>query len=177
MLEVGTKNVVAFHSLSKRSGMTGYRSGFVAGDENIVQTYKRFRNSFGVATPEFIQEGAIAAWSDDNHVKERNEIFKQKRDLFIEFFNKIGLEYLYPKATFYFWIKTPEKIGKEYIKKLIENGIIVSMGENFCAGVEIEEDKCKSEYFRIALVPTVEDCKEAIKVWERVHKELMRNKL
>ena len=173
MLEIGTKNVVVFHSLSKRSGMTGYRSGFVAGDEDIIQTYKKFRTSFGVATPEFIQEGAIVAWNDDKHVKERNEIFKQKRDLFIQFFNKIGLEYLYPKATFYFWIKTPKNAGKEYIKRLIENGIIVSMGENFCAGVEIKENKCKSEYFRIALVPTIEDCKEAIKVWEKVHKEIV----
>lgn len=173
MIEIGTKNVVVFHSLSKRSGMTGYRSGFVAGDEYIIQTYKKFRTSFGVATPEFIQEGAIIAWKDDKHVKERNEIFKKKRDLFIKFFNKIGLEYLYPKATFYFWIKTPKNCGKKYIKKLIENGIIVSMGENFCSGIEIKENKCKSEYFRIALVPTIDECKEAIIVWEKVHNEIV----
>jgi len=173
MLEIGIKNVAVFHSLSKRSGMTGYRSGFVAGDKDIIQKYKKFRTSFGVATPEFIQEGAKVAWEDDDHVIERNKIFKQKRDLFIEFFNKIGLEYLYPEATFYFWIKTPKNTGKEYIKKLIENGIIVSMGENFCAGTQIKENRCKSEYFRIALVPTVEECKEAIKVWERVHKNII----
>ncbi|RMA92555.1 succinyldiaminopimelate transaminase [Hydrogenothermus marinus] len=173
ILEIGTKNVVAFHSLSKRSGMTGYRSGFVAGDEDIIQTYKKFRTSFGVATPEFIQEGAKVAWEDDNHVKERIKIFKQKRDLFIEFFDRIGLEYLYPQATFYFWVKSPTGIpAKEYVKKLLENGIVVSIGENFCAGIEIKNGSCKSEFFRIALVPTVEECKEAINVWEKVHYEI-----
>ncbi len=173
VLEIGTENVVAFHSLSKRSGMTGYRSGFVAGDENIIQTYKKYRTSFGVATPEFIQEGAIAAWSDDKHVIKRNEIFKQKRDLFIEFFDKIGLEYLYPKATFYFWIRSPDGISaKDYVKSLLEHGIVTSVGENFCAGIEIKEGICESKYFRIALVPTVEECKEAIEVWEKVHGSL-----
>jgi succinyldiaminopimelate transaminase len=174
ILEIGSENVVAFHSLSKRSGMTGYRSGFVAGDEKIIQKYKKYRTSFGVATPDFIQQGAKVAWEDDLHVIERNSIFKQKRDIFIQFFNKIGLKYLYPKATFYFWIKTPDSVPAiEYVKKLLEYGIIVSTGENFCAGVEIKEEKCESQYFRIALVPTIEECKEAIKVWERAHKELI----
>ncbi len=47
------------------------------------------------------------------------------------------------------------------------------MGENFCFRIEIKENKCKSKYFRIALVPTIEDCKEAIKVWEKVHNEIV----
>ncbi len=174
ILEIGEDNVVAFHSLSKRSGMTGYRTGFVAGDEKIIQKYKKYRASFGVATPDFIQQAAKAAWSDDKHVKERNNIFNQKRNLFIDFFNRIGLEYLYPKATFYFWIKSPKNIPvKEYVKALLENGIITSPGENFCAGTQISENKCESEYFRIALVPTLEDCKKAIEIWEKVHKSLV----
>ncbi|MEJ5172905.1 MAG: succinyldiaminopimelate transaminase [Hydrogenothermaceae bacterium] len=173
ILEFGIENIVVFHSLSKRSGMTGYRSGFIAGDEKIVSTYIKERANFGVASPDFIQIAAKSAWEDDTHVEERNRIFKEKRDLFIDFLDKIGLEYLYPKATFYIWIKSPTNIpAKDYVKKLLENGIVVSIGENFCSSQEISDGSCESQYFRIALVPTIEECKEAIKVWEKVHKEL-----
>ncbi|WP_297888975.1 succinyldiaminopimelate transaminase [Sulfurihydrogenibium sp.] len=174
-LEFGIDNVVVFHSLSKRSGMTGYRSGFVAGDEKIISFYRKERANFGVASPDFIQQAAKSAWEDENHVIERNKIFKQKRDLFIEFLDRIGLEYLYPKATFYIWIKSPKGIpAKDYVKALLENGIVVSIGENFCSSLEITEGNCESDYFRIALVPNLEECKEAIKVWETVHKDLVK---
>lgn len=172
-LEFGLENIVVFHSLSKRSGMTGYRSGFVAGDQKIISEYRKERANFGVASPDFIQIAAREAWKDDSHVKERNQIFRQKRDLFIQFFDREGMEYLYPKATFYLWVKPPKGISaKEYTKILLENGIVVSTGENFCAGQEIEEGSCESEYFRIALVPTPEECKEAIKIWEKVNREV-----
>lgn len=172
-LQVGVEGIVVFHSLSKRSGMTGYRTGFVAGDEKIIAEYRKARASFGVATPDFIQEAAKVAWSDEKHVEERRKIFKEKRDIFIKFFDEIGLEYLYPEATFYFWIKTPgDMSGEEYAKHLLRYGIVVSPGVNFCAGIEVLENKCQSKYFRIALVPTVEECKEATEIWKKAHKDL-----
>ena len=176
-LQVGKENVVVFHSLSKRSGMTGYRSGFVAGDPNIITEYRKYRASFGVASPDFIQAAATAAWSDEEHVKKRREIFKKKRDIFLSFLERIGLEFLYPEASFYIWIKAPEGVsGKEYVLHLLKYGIVVSPGENFCAGIEINQGKCKSDYFRIALVPTPEECIEATKVWEIAHNELIEKK-
>lgn len=172
-LEFGIDNVVVFHSLSKRSGMTGYRSGFIAGDERIISVYRKERANFGVASPDFIQLAAKSAWEDQKHVLERNRIFKEKRDLFVEFFKEIGLEYLYPKATFYLWVKAPEGISaKEYTKLLLENGIVVSPGENFCSSQEVLEDSCQSQYFRIALVPTLQECKEAIQLWKRLHRQI-----
>ncbi len=175
-LEFGYDNIVVFHSLSKRSGMTGYRSGFIAGDKKIIQEYKKHRASFGVASPDFIQAAATVAWSDEQHVEERRKIFEKKRDIFINFLDKIGLEYLYPEATFYIWIKSPENIPvKDYVKALLQHGIVVSPGENFCSGLEIKEGRCKSEYFRIALVPTVDECKTATKIWEEAHNKLLKN--
>ena len=169
-LEFGYENLVVFHSLSKRSGLTGYRTGFIAGDKNIISEYKKYRASFGVATPNFIQDAATVAWSDEKHTKERREIFKRKRDLFVNFLNKIGLEYLYPETTFYIWIKSPRGISaKDYVKHLLKYGIVASVGENFCSNSEIKENRCYSDYFRIALVPTLEECKEAIKIWEKAH--------
>jgi succinyldiaminopimelate transaminase len=174
-LQVGRENIVVFHSLSKRSGLTGYRTGFVAGDEKIIQEYKKFRASFGVATPNFIQDAARVAWEDETHVEKRRKIYKEKRDIFIKFLRKLGLDFLYPEATFYIWIKIPNG-DKNYIKNLLKNGIIVSVGENFCTGLEIKENKCSSNYFRIALVPTIDECKEAIKVWEKAHNEFINKK-
>ena len=172
-LNVGYENIVVFHSLSKRSGLTGYRTGFIAGDKKIISTYKKYRASFGVATPDFIQQTAREAWSDERHVQERREIFKKKRDVFLKFLNSIGLEFLYPKATFYIWIKTPAGINpSSYIKTLLKYGIVVSPGENFCSGLEIMENNCKSNYFRVALVPTLEEIEKAIKVWETAHREI-----
>ena len=172
-LNVGYKNVVVFHSLSKRSGLTGYRTGFIAGDKDIISKYKRYRASFGVATPDFIQQASREAWLDEIHVEERRKIFRKKRDKFLKFLNELKLEFLYPKATFYIWIKTPKGISsKEYIKALLKYGIVVSPGENFCSGLEIKENSCRSDYFRVALVPTLEEIDEAIKIWKKAHMEI-----
>ncbi len=175
-LNVGYKNVVVFHSLSKRSGLTGYRTGFIAGDKDIISKYKKFRASFGVATPDFIQQAAREAWLNESHVEERREIFRKKRDKFLKFLNELKLEFLYPKATFYIWIKTPKGISsKEYIKALLKYGIVVSPGENFCSGLEIKENSCKSDYFRVALVPTLKEIDEAIKIWKKAHLEIINS--
>src|SRR5512133_1466208 len=75
MLELQVENVVAIHSCSKRSGMTGYRSGFLAGCPDLVAILRRLRSHPGVASPEFVGPAAIAAWNEDAHAAERREIF------------------------------------------------------------------------------------------------------
>jgi len=164
VLQVGKEGTVAFHSLSKRSGMTGYRSGFVAGDERIVSEYLKFRSSFGVASPDFIQQAARVAWSDEEHVKKRREVFKKKAELFSKFFKGLGLEFLPVEATFYFWVKLPKGAKSEdYALHLLNYGIVISPGEFFGKGGE--------GFFRIALVPTLEECREAVIIWEKAHRE------
>ena len=68
-LEFGLENTLVLHSLSKRSGMAGYRSGFMAGDPRLIADLAKIRPAMGVATPEFMQAAAQAAWSDDAHVE------------------------------------------------------------------------------------------------------------
>ncbi|MBU1865686.1 MAG: aminotransferase class I/II-fold pyridoxal phosphate-dependent enzyme, partial [Actinobacteria bacterium] len=70
---------LAYFSLSKRSGMTGYRSGMIVGDAGAIAALKQLRASVGVAPAEYVQAAAAAAWSDDEHAKERREIFAAKR--------------------------------------------------------------------------------------------------
>lgn len=161
-LQVSMEGVVAFHSCSKRSGMTGYRSGFMAGDKTVLRHYLSLRDAIGTETPVFVQEAARVAWSDDAHVEERRAIFREKQELFQKFFAAEGLEWTRSDATFYLWLKTPPGLsGMEYHQLLLKEGIIVTPGEFFGAGCE--------DRVRIALVPSVEQSREAIKLWRACH--------
>jgi acetylornithine/N-succinyldiaminopimelate aminotransferase len=160
MLEVQVENVLAIHSCSKRSGMTGYRSGFVAGDPDLVAQLKRMRSHPGVASPDFVSAAAAAAWSDDAHPAERRAAFRRKRDLLLAFFASHGLACAGSEATLYLWVAVPPGHGSEsYALRLLEEGIVVSPGTAFGAG---------EGYIRVSLVPTEGECEEAIERWSRV---------
>ncbi|HET9554972.1 MAG TPA: succinyldiaminopimelate transaminase [Anaeromyxobacteraceae bacterium] len=160
MLEVQVENVLAVHSCSKRSGMTGYRSGFVAGDADLVAVLKRLRSHPGVASPDFVSAAATAAWSDDAHAAERRAVFKAKRDLFAAFFAEQGLTVRGSEATLYLWVEVPAGLDAQgYALRLLEAGIVVAPGTAFGAG---------EGYVRVALVPTLEECREAIERWRTV---------
>lgn len=160
MLEVQAENVVAVHSCSKRSGMTGYRSGFLAGDVEVMASLRALRSHPGVASPEFVAPAATAAWQDDAHAAERREIFRRKRDRFLAFFRSHGLAADASDATLYLWVKVPAgETSGGYALRLLEEGIVVAPGTAFGAG---------EGYVRVALVPTLEECEEAIAAWSRV---------
>jgi acetylornithine aminotransferase len=160
MLQVQVENCLAIHSCSKRSGLTGYRSGFVAGDPDLVAILKRLRSHPGVASPDFVSAAATAAWSDDAHAAERRAIFRQKRDLFAAFFAAHGLAVHGSEATLYLWVAVPAGLDAQgYALRLLEEGIVVAPGTAFGAG---------QGYVRVALVPTLDECREAIERWSRV---------
>jgi acetylornithine aminotransferase len=160
MLQVQLENVLAVHSCSKRSGMTGYRSGFVAGDPDLVAILKRVRSHPGVASPDFVTAAATAAWSDDAHAAGRRAIFKQKRDLLAAFFREHRLEVHGGDATLYLWVKVPAGLDAAgYALRLLEAGIVVAPGTAFGAG---------EGYVRVALVPDLDECRAAIDCWRSV---------
>jgi LL-diaminopimelate aminotransferase len=157
ILEITTERTLAFCSLSKRSGMTGYRSAMMAGDPELIAALRKLRPSIGVATQSFVQDAATAAWDDDAHVEKRRRVFGEKRELFTAFFEEAGLEYLPTEASFYLWVAVPDGDDEVYALRLMEEGVIVAPGRAFGAGGE--------GYVRIALVPGLEDCKLAIQRW------------
>ena len=160
MLEVQVENVVAVHSCSKRSGMTGYRSGFLAGDPDLVATLRALRGHPGVASAEFVPAAAAAAWSDDAHPAERREIFRAKRDRLLRFFAEQGLETDASEATLYLWVRVPAgETSASYAMRLLEAGIVVAPGTAFGAG---------EGYVRVALVPTLAECEEAMEAWRGI---------
>lgn len=152
---------LAFFSCSKRSGMTGYRTGFVAGDARLLRAYAELRTSLGTATPDFVQHAAIFAWSDDRHAAQRRSVFSAKRAIFDRLFGEIGVDVVASKAAFYMWLRAPGGMtGDAYSKRLIEAGILVTPGASFGPSGE--------GFVRMALVPTVNECEQAADAWRRL---------
>lgn len=154
LLAHGLDNVLAMYTLSKRSAMTGYRSGFIAGDARVMDALRRFRPSVGAATPDFIQEAAIAAWNDDAHTGEQRAKYAAKRSLFLAEFARRGWKTEASEATFYLWMKVPAGTDESFCESLLKLGIVVTPGSYLGPGGE--------GFVRWALVPTLAQCREAI---------------
>ena len=160
-LEVGDlANVVVLNTLSKRSSMTGYRSGFAAGDPEVIGALRALRPSVGVTPQEFVQRASLAAWGDEAHVVENRERYAAKRRVFLELFAERGVEVAGSAAGLYLWVRVPARPGGgarpsfEWALELLDRGgLIVAPGAFF--GPEGEG------YVRIAMVPTLEECARA----------------
>ena len=148
-------NVLAFHTLSKRSSMTGYRSGFVAGDPELIAALKGLRPSVGVTPQEFVQRASIAAWSDEGHVEEVRAVYARKRKLFLDLFASHGVRVAASEATFYLWVVVPAPTTSlDWALHLLEDAdVIVAPGSFFGPDGE--------GYVRMAMVPTIEECERA----------------
>jgi len=154
LLTHGLDNLIGLWTLSKRSAMTGFRSGFMAGDPRLIDALKRFRPSLGNATPDFIQEAAIAAWNDDAHTPAQREAYAAKRRLFLEAFARRGWAVEASEATFYLWMRAPGGDDVDFVESLLRLGIVTTPGSYLGPGGE--------GYVRWALVPALEQCREAI---------------
>lgn len=154
ILECGFDNAVALHTLSKRSAMTGYRSGFIAGDERLITALRRFRPNVGVATPDFVQHAAIAAWDDDAHADRQRERYAVKRTLLRDYFARRGWAVEASEATFYLWMKAPGGDDVDFVRALLRAGVVATPGSFM--------GEAGSGFVRWALVPTLEDCREAL---------------
>jgi acetylornithine aminotransferase len=145
---------VVFQTLSKRSSMTGYRSGFVVGPAEVVAALKSYRPTVGTAPQEFVQRASVVAWNDERHVEETRARYRAKRDVMIPAIESRGWEIVASEATMYLWVVGPDP------SELLERGIIVSPGEMFGPSGE--------GYVRFALVPTLEECERAADILREV---------
>jgi succinyldiaminopimelate transaminase len=148
--------VVAF-SLSKRSGMTGYRSAALVGDADLIRAQRAMRPNIGTASPEFVQHAAVAAWSDDAHAAVRREVFQAKREVMLGFLREAELSVSGSDATFYLWVAAPGGDDVAYAEALLAAGVIVSPGSAF--------GPAGAGWLRLALVPDVEGCRAAAARW------------
>lgn len=150
-------NLVVLNTLSKRSNMTGYRSGFMAGDPRLITAMKALRPSTGVTPLEFVQRASVAAWQDEGHVEQQRERYSRKRAIFLELFRAKGVEVAGSVAGMYLWVSVPGgRPSLPWALELLELGIVVAPGSFF--GPEGEG------YVRMAMVPTLEDCRRAVDI-------------
>jgi succinyldiaminopimelate transaminase len=152
-------NVVVFNTLSKRSSMTGYRSGFMCAPGEIVTALRTFRPTVGTAPQEFVQRASVAAWSDDAHVEDVRAVYARKRETLLPALEEKGLRLAGSSATFYLWLDVGEP-SEAFARRLLDHGIVCAPGSFFGAAGD--------GYVRFALVPTQEQCERAAEILRRV---------
>jgi len=148
------EGVISYLSLSKRSGMTGYRAAAMVGDAIAIAALKNLRTSTGTLSQEFVQAASVQAWGDDEHVTPRREIFAAKRALLRDVFEDCGYQTVASQAGLYLWVSVGDDIAMA--DKLLESHIVASPGSVFGPGGE--------GYMRFALVPTLEECRTSVEV-------------
>ncbi|UCC15631.1 MAG: succinyldiaminopimelate transaminase [Gammaproteobacteria bacterium] len=149
---------VVFHSLSKRSSVPGLRSGFVAGDAEIMAGYRLYRTYHGCAVPNAVQLASIPAWQDDAHVQVSRSLYQEKFDAVLPLLDDV-LPVARPAAAFYLWVATPVD-DERFARELFATRNVTVLPGRYLSrsvdGIDPGENRV-----RISLVATTDECVEA----------------
>ncbi|MGR9072415.1 MAG: succinyldiaminopimelate transaminase [Gammaproteobacteria bacterium] len=152
------KRCVVFHSLSKRSNAPGLRSGFVAGDSEVLSQYFQYRTYHGCAMPLPTQHASIAAWADERHVIENRRAYRAKFTAVLSILSEV-LDIARPPASFYLWPETPID-GADFARQLYARHNVTVLPGAFLSresqGVIPGQNRV-----RMALVAPLNECVEA----------------
>ena len=163
ILEYGTEGVIAFHSMSKRSAMTGWRIGWTAGDPEIIATFRKVKTNIDSGCPTFVQDASVAALEDEEHVEAFRADYKTKRDMLKACFTELGFDDCAPAATIHYWQKLPDGVDAlEFAKKLLvpEIAVVCTPGP-WISDVCADGSNPGEGYVRFSLVPSQADTKRA----------------
>jgi aspartate/methionine/tyrosine aminotransferase len=149
------KNTLVINSISKRSSAPGLRNGFIAGDEEILKEYMKYRTYVGCASPLPLQCAAADAWRDEAHVSTCREVYKNNFTLASEI---LGIDI--PKATFYIWLEVDDAI--EFTKKLYKDYNVKVLPGEYLAREDVQGRNPGIGYVRIALVENETKTKDAL---------------
>ena len=135
ILEIDSEHWVCFRSLSKRSHMTGYRSGAILSKNNALMGHlKKMRSPMGVGSPSFIQAAATWAWGDELHVLNHRDLYNEKRKRVKDALTTAGLHVFGGNAGFYMWVKSPNHQSSDALSQwFLDRGILVTPGTVFGA--------------------------------------------
>ncbi len=158
------KNCIVFHSLSKRSNLPGMRSGFVAGDAELLKPYLKFRTYHGAAMPVQHQLASIAAWNDEAHVEENRQQYRAKFDLFQSELGSL-LPLKKPDAGFYYWLQVDH--DEAFAKMLMEKAHIkVLPGRYLSRGTT--HGNPGENHVRMALVADLAQCEQVVQRLKKI---------
>ncbi|KMV67221.1 succinyldiaminopimelate aminotransferase [bacteria symbiont BFo1 of Frankliniella occidentalis] len=152
------KRCVVFHSLSKRSNLPGLRSGFVAGDADILKAFLLYRTYHGCAMPVHSQLASICAWKDEEHVRENRDLYREKFDAVLAILSPV-MDVKKPDGSFYLWAKVPMD-DAEFCRKLFEQTHITVIPGSYLSR-EVDGINPGAERIRMALVAPLAECVEA----------------
>ncbi|RYU63235.1 succinyldiaminopimelate transaminase [Methylolobus aquaticus] len=152
------RRCVVFHSLSKRSNAPGLRSGFVAGDADIIRQYGLYRTYHGCAMSLPVQHASIAAWEDESHVQENRRLYREK---FAAVGSVLGalLDVSQPDGGFYCWTRTPGS-DQQFARGLYAEQNVTVLPGSFLSRVAHGRDP-GADYVRMALVASLDECVDA----------------
>jgi succinyldiaminopimelate transaminase len=120
--------LLAVHSLSKRSNMAGYRFGFVAGDQGLVSNLLATRKHLGMMVPAFVQQAALAAYSDTSHVEVQRSRYERRHELLWAALVDYGFDIRHSQAGLYLWGTLGENCWKT-VDRLADLGILATPGD------------------------------------------------
>ena len=149
---------VVFHSLSKRSNLPGLRSGFVAGDARILKEFLRYRTYHGCAMPVHNQLASIAAWNDEDHVRENRAAYRAKFNAVVPMLKEV-MDVDFPGAGFYLWPQTPMSDETFALELSARQNVHVLPGRYLSR--TIDGYNPGENRVRMALVAPLEECVEA----------------
>ena len=154
----GYPRLVVFSSLSKRSNAPGMRSGFAAGDAALMKRYLLYRTYHGSAMGIAVQRASIAAWNDEEHVRENRRLYAEKYEQVLPLVGS-PLETEMPEGGFYLWIRTPID-DCEFARRLHHEYNVLVLPGSYLAR-ETGGGNPGSNHVRVALVAPLEECIEA----------------
>ena len=164
------QNHVEINSASKMFNMTGFRCGWIVGNREIIQGVRKVKSQIDSGCPSFIQKAVIKGLNEYKSEKKPDivektiKVYKNRRNVLIKGLNDIGWKTDKPKATFYVWAPIPEKFCEEscmdFVKKLIEVGVVITPGTGF--------GEYGEGYVRFALTQPEERIKEALERIKRI---------
>lgn len=152
------KRCVVFHSLSKRSNLPGLRSGFVAGDADILKAFLLYRTYHGCAMPVQTQLASVAAWQDEAHVRANRDQYRAKYDAVLEILQPV-LDVQRPDGSFYLWARTPGD-DCEFTRELFAREHVTVVPGSYLSR-EVNGDNPGAGRVRLALVAPLAECIEA----------------
>lgn len=152
------RQCVVFHSLSKRSNSPGLRSGFVAGDAEIMKRFLLYRTYHGCAMPEHHQAASTLAWRDEAHVRDNRATYRQRFDAVLATLDG-ALDVQMPQGGFYLWAKTPIS-DTEFTRLLYAQQNVTVLPGSFLSRT-IDGFNPGAGRVRMALVAPLDECVEA----------------
>jgi len=161
------KNLLVFHSLSKRSNAAGLRSGFVAGDLDLIKAFIGLRNYGGASLPLPIQAASAALWTDDDHVVENRRLYKEKIDAAERILgNRLG--FYRPAGGFFLWLDVRDRWenGEAAALEIWQKAGVRVIPGNYLAKTDASGENPGEAFIRVALVheqPIVEEALDRIK--------------